>query len=214
MILYRRYIGNEVFSLFDTKLYQLVFEHNFSTSKCFNNLEEAKNISTDGKFSILYDLNSTKYLMADNFRYFIIEYPLLNIINAWKQTNSPTEELERSGITKAIGFYPIFTESSNGWGGLLHTTLPEKYAHEPTTYLDGTLGNIDWWYSIGMLCNFPSIYYESGIPSSPGVNTKRVSLWCAIGNSQVQFNIIKYSCICSKYSYLTFVSMAFIFICT
>lgn len=101
MILERQYLGGDIYSSLDFKIYQLVFEHNFTTSsRYFNSIDEAKNSTKLNKFSILYDLNNSKYIMNDNFRYYILEYPSLKLINSWKQKNSPTEEIEVSGQTK------------------------------------------------------------------------------------------------------------------
>lgn len=213
MILNRRYTNTGVYAMFNYKLYQLVFEHNFSISKCFTDTAEAKNSDKDGKFSILYDLNNTKYLMKDNFRHYILEYPELQLINAWKQTLSPTEEPEVERKYQATGFHPKITESPmKGWGGLVKTTLPEAIKRVPTTYLDGNPGNNTWWYSVGMLCNFPEMYDDKGVPASDQVKTKQVCLWSAIRESYCDF--AKYSCICSFYNSLTFVLMSYLFICS
>lgn len=221
MILDRKYIGNDVYASLDFKIYKLVFEHNYSVTNtnCFNNVEEAKNISVQNKFSILYDLNSTKYLMKDNFRYYIIEYPLLQRINAWKQTVSPTEELERAGLYVATGFTPIITQAPmDDWGGLVRTTLGEERKRVPVTYLDGIQKNGDWWYSIGMLCNAPSSYLSRGIPALRPLMTNQVSLWSAISETHTQFNFIfnnmKYSCHPSFHNSLASNIMTLIFFCS
>ena len=214
MILDRKYIGSDVYASLDFKIYQLVFEHNFTTENCFKNDEEAKNINIPNKFSILYDLNSTKYLFKDNFRYYIIEYPELKIFNAWKQTISPTEEIERSGLSTATGFTQLITEApQDGWGGLVKTTYPDHGTGTSGSYLDGIPRDSNWWFCIGLLCKSPSKFLNHGIPGSSSV-IKRVSLWSAIRDSQIYFKFEKYSCICPIYHSLAFDFTTIIFICS
>ena len=141
MILYRQYVGNNVYSSLGFKIYQLVFEHNFTTSRCFKDAGEARNSSAPGKFSILYDLENKKYIMKDHFRHFIAEYPEIKLINSWKQINSPTEENEVPGQTNASGFVPDITElPMNGWGGLVHTNMLDINYNVKFSYLDGNPG--------------------------------------------------------------------------
>ncbi|EAY12350.1 hypothetical protein TVAG_245820 [Trichomonas vaginalis G3] len=149
--------------------------------------------------------------MKDNFRYFIIEYPELKLINVWKQTISPTEELERSGLTTATRFTPIITQAPmDGWGGLVKTTYGEDNVHVPTSYLNGVPANQLWHYCIGILCTAPQIYLTEGMPAIYGVSTKRVSLWCALRDSRNYFNFVKHLCICSIYSSLAYQFMAIV----
>ncbi|EAY12266.1 hypothetical protein TVAG_028190 [Trichomonas vaginalis G3] len=216
MILDRKYIGINTYASLDFKIYQLVFEHNITeTTKCFKSIDEAKRINIPGKFSILYDLNNSKYIMDDILRHFIIELPELKLINAWKQKNSLTEELEVSGQYSAAGFTPQITEAPmSKWKGLVHSRLLDTGMSTPYTYLDGNPGIYYWHFPIGMFCNAPSSYQNSGMPAHRPNSVKRISLWSAISEYQIELNKIKYSCILSIYNSLAFDLLTLIFICS
>lgn len=133
----------------------LVFNHDIAGGYWLNDAEADQfNIAspelTTSKYSILYkidDLRSvaTKY----EFRLF---YPSLNKTNHWSQTFNP-----RSGgsfTTPVAGYTAIsIGMTANGWGGLEN--------NNENTYLDGTVYDGNWWYSIGSKASFPGMPAES-----------------------------------------------------
>ena len=147
--------------------------------------------------------------MKDSFRHFIIEYPELKYINAWKQKYSPTEEWEVPNRYAATGFVAQITEiKMDEWGGLVRTHIPDGTVNAVCNYLDGNPGRNTWFFSIGMLCNAPSDRKYVALPASNVTGVKRVSLWSAIKDYS-----IKYSCICSIYNTFSFEYLTLIFIC-
>ncbi|EAY12268.1 hypothetical protein TVAG_028210 [Trichomonas vaginalis G3] len=212
MILERKYSIDGTYTSFDFRYYQLVFEHNLSeNSKCFESVAEARDSQKTGRFSILYDLNNTKYLMKDNFRHFIIEYPEIQLINSWKQINSPTDEIEVPGQTKAIGFSPQVTEAPmKQWGGLVRTNILDNNYGVIFSYLDGHPGVWTWYFTIGLLCQ--TSYNSGGIPVNSQYTVNKVSLWSAT-KEYPHSNNAKCSCFSSVFRSSMFELSTFIFIC-
>ncbi|EAY03225.1 hypothetical protein TVAG_421130 [Trichomonas vaginalis G3] len=189
------YYDGKSYTYYNHSWYELVFEHNYSsTSKCFSSKKDALNINENGKYSILYDLNSTKYLMKDKYRYFILDYPNLNKINSWRQRNSPTVEKEKLNVMEALGFERYVTElPMEGWGGLVLSQLNLN-----RSLLDGLPGISHWQYAVAMICVEGNRYVEMGYPASFNeelqieVITDRIRLWAARGKV---FPTIPHSCV-------------------
>ncbi|EAX98374.1 hypothetical protein TVAG_357430 [Trichomonas vaginalis G3] len=131
-------------------------------------------------FSILDDLNSSTYVMEDNFRHFILDYPLLEKINVFQQLHSPLDDIEQEGNYEATDFKANLTEiPSSEWGGLVKNTIKDD--DRITTLIDGHPGRSYYFYAIGLYCTAHDQYIEIGLPTNSNNQlTKHVRLWAMV----------------------------------
>ena len=135
-----------------------VFHHNSKNKTVFFTDEaEALDIQTEDKYSILNQLGN--FRGPDGRFEFLLEYPEQHPgkFNRWKQEDDPTQitEVINSSVTvdnnpvKAKGYEGIHIDwQGEYWGGLL------KHIHTNdgvtvTTFIDGSVGHVDWYYAIG-----------------------------------------------------------------
>lgn len=168
------------FTKYKGDFYKLVFDHDQRITKCFQNEEEATHNIQAGTFSLLDELNQSFYVMNDNLRHFILEYPLLSVINVFKQKYSPLDNLETPNILTATNFEANLTElPAYDWGGLVKTTI--GYGKEIYSFIDGNPGVRTYFYAIGLYCSPLNRYINDGLPSNDnGHLTKQVRLWARV----------------------------------
>lgn len=177
--------------------YVRVFEHNFTTSRCFESQSEALNISVPGKYSILYRLNESKFTSSGGKYHFIIEYPELHVYNSWNQSLNPYYDRDRLKFNTCVDFGPeeinaIYTldnHSSLQFGGLVYESL--EYG-----LLEGQPGSYDnWWFTIGLTYKHTH-YKENGIPAN-GIVVNRVRLFARVNTFEFSMDSFYHFCICS-----------------
>lgn len=180
MVLKVFYVEDKVFTKYKGYYYLRVFEHNFTTANCFNNVDEALEVNLPGKFSILSHLNQSEFKFRDNKLNFIIEYPNENIYNSWTQSLPPYDDIDVEGVFQAKGFSATETLAPYGkayqggsWGGLVRNNI------QKLSLLDGIPGHSNWYYAIGMLCGTGSDYLSKGIPNNVEVSN-RVRLFASV----------------------------------
>lgn len=221
MVLRTIYIEDQVFTKYQGYYYLRVFEHNFTTSKCFNSTDEALEVDVPGKFSIISHLNESDYRFKDNKLHFIIEYPNQNIYHSWSQSLPPYDDIKPEGSYEADGFEPNETlavyayNATNGkWGGLVRNTILS--GNHSNSLLDGIPGDNFWYYTIGMLCNTSSIYLKEGFPDFSGRST-RVRLFARVENMKmkIQFYLSKIRCTMREKLYILpyYIFLYQVFIC-
>ena len=171
---------NFIYSIYDRKVYKLVFDHDQNYGKCFDSENDARHNNSKGMFSILDDLSSSTYIMEDNLRHFILDYPLLEKINIFQQLYSPLDDIEKPRNYIAVDFKANLTEiPSNEWGGLVKNTM--KNDGRVTTLIDGHPGRDTYYYAIGLYCTAHDRYIERGLPTNDNDQlTKHVRLWAMV----------------------------------
>ena len=140
-------IGNYEVKFFKNAFWLKLFFHNMTDiSNGFSSNEEALHCNSEGKYSILSELNES-YKIQGRYE-FLLEYPEIGDYNRWLQTNRPFDEVEKGDryvegyIPKHIGY------SGKGWGGLLKTNINAS----SFTLINGSpesLGGSNWFYAIG-----------------------------------------------------------------
>lgn len=158
----------------------LVFYHNFNkTEDLFKNKSEAILTNQENKYSILGKIKPSFRIKG---RYeFLLEYPKFEgYFNHWSQTKNPV----LAKPNEDNGYKPInISWTDNGWHGL-------AVSSSSCTFIDGSPLRDDWFYSIGLMCNWnnaiPS-YIEIGPMSAEEkekYRTKQVKLWIRIPSEQ------------------------------
>lgn len=187
MVLNIYYIEDKVYTKYRGYYYLRVFEHNFTTEKCFKSIDEALDVNVPGKFSIISQLNQSEYRFRDNKLNFIIEYPNENKYNSWNQSLPPYDDIETRGVIAAQGFnetetlapYGRLNEGGN-WSGLV------RCDELTNCLLNGIPGFSNWYYAIGLQCSTVSGYLKNGIPAYSDT-TKRVRLFASVPNVTMSF---------------------------
>ena len=147
-----------------------IFHHNVNTTVSWfeNNSQAAEcNVSSpmnNVKYSILSKLESFRD-ESGKFT-FMLRYPNEGKRNIWKQTSNPNSETIKGYEAISIDY------SENYWGGLEPDT-------GGNTYMDGSVGHGNWYYSIGSKVNYSS----NSIPSGNNGATKEVELYVKINNN-------------------------------
>lgn len=165
---------NIYYELSDGSLWKCIFYHDIGTSTARNlfvSNDEAGKSYTSTKYSILAnDIDEFEYPWSDTTNYeFLLTYNCnsqlfdSSVYQRWRQKNNPTLETvadttdgsgnaaELENITTGLGI-------GNYWGGLTLATTT-------ATYLDGSVGHNNWFFSVGTR-SFHSTY---GIPTSTAV---------------------------------------------
>jgi len=146
----------------------LVFNHDVSGGYWANNAQaDFFNAANPGittpKYSILQKIDELQ--TTPGTYEFRLYYPDQNITNHWTQTFDPRSG--SSGSATVAGYTPILIQgTNNGWGGLNRTTTG-------STYLDGSPGSGNWWYSIGSR----AVYAGIGAPGPNSITVKKVQLY-------------------------------------
>lgn len=141
----------------------LVFNHNISGGFWLSDTQANEfNVGSPGltttKYSILSKLDDIKSDSAYEFR---IYYPTSNLRNHWKQDFDPRSG---PGTSPVAGYVPINIQmTQNGWGGLERSG--------GSTYLDGSVGFGNWFYSIGSV-----FAWNGGLPAN-GTSVSAVQLF-------------------------------------
>ena len=103
-----------------------IFYHDYSSKVAFDSLEEAENVNTQYKFSILNEIDES-YKIDGKYE-FLLNYSDINNCNWWRQTNFPLEETLSSSDTHVKGYEPLHISwKSNNFGGLEKTPFHFKY---------------------------------------------------------------------------------------
>lgn len=189
---------NKTIGYYNHKYFIQVFYHDFKISRYFENASEAISCDLPGKYSILNELNSSIYDIH-GLRYFIIRYPRFSNYGIYfSQHNNPLDEVEDRNHT-AQGFNLIFSETTKTNLNMSGLTRSK----EGFSLLDGRPNSHEWYYAIGMYCNFDR-YCQSGIPCGINGNliTDYVELW-----AQINLNLyIKDVTVCNCLIYNYFLS--------
>jgi hypothetical protein len=130
------------------------------------------------KFSILNQIPN--FIRSDNKYKFKLQYPDvgLGIRNIWFQTSNPNTSL-------VSGYQAISIENSGQlWGGLERTNLS---GGTTATYIDGSVNNGNWWFSIGQKVSF------TGGNPGPGVTVNNTSLYMCIEDTKFIKNYPKWT---------------------
>ena len=128
-------------------LWVKVFYQNSSTGEYFNQ-NDIQSCNTKYKYSIM---NKIEEIKTGKTYEFMLEYPQIKGYNRWTQTSSSTMTSE-----KVSNYTPIdITWSGNNWKGICKS-------NNYNTYLDGSVGNNDYWYSIGSYKNTGSFNGSNG----------------------------------------------------
>ena len=126
-----------------------IFYHDYSSKVAFDSLEEAENVNTQYKFSILNEIDES-YKIDGKYE-FLLNYSDINNCNWWRQTNFPLEETLSSSDTHVKGYEPLHISwKSNNFGGLEKTPFHFKYNCVPCL-LDGAIYQDKWYYAIGLV---------------------------------------------------------------
>ena len=143
-----------------------IFRHKMNTvGGGFNSFEEASFVNETNKFSILSFIDS-KYKIKGKYE-FLLKYPDSKGYNRWRQSLFPLNEYDSNDKTCAKGYRSIHIDwNQNNWCGLMRSMNRTDIKCIPSL-LDGTIGNDNWFYSIGTMNNC-SINYKDNIPGPAG----------------------------------------------
>jgi hypothetical protein len=161
------------FTKFKGSYWMLVFHHNHTESATFDSKEEAMSSNSKGKYSILNLLNDEyRTLKNGSLKYeFIINWPNLSHYYQWRQTKNPLNEDDILGVPTVEGYEPIDVKLKLYWFGGL--AMDRNFSN---ALLNGCIGHLDWWESIGMLKTAYDHWIRVGIPASDGTASV-VDLW-------------------------------------
>lgn len=180
-----KYMGATVVDKYGAEWLEVFYHNTNNDAVYFTNEQEALHTNSQYKFSILDQLENFRGI--DNKFEFLLEYPvnLPNQYNRWKQSDNPTEisEVISSSVSpyKASGYEAIHIDwdtdgtSTNtmGFSGLLKSSTIGA-----DTFIDGSIGQGSWFYSIGSL-----IRWNGGIPGPKSrTSMKEVHLYVRIDN--------------------------------
>ena len=141
------------FKYFENVQWLKLFYHRPGSNKeVFTSEEEFLSVDTDQKYSILYILNS-KFKIKGKYE-FLLYYPDTDEYNWWRQTLIPYKDIEVEGVHEAKGYEPVVIQlDDNGWNGLVNSTIKDYNRKVICSYVDGSVGYSEWFYSIGMKCD-------------------------------------------------------------
>lgn len=169
---------------FDNAWWVRIFYHNNKDGTVlFSTVEECKNTNSENKYSHLDLLETTEYKGSDGKFEFLLNYPVLgeNNYNRWRQPKSPHQIFVGEGEkiqeyeSEHIGW------SGNDWGGMERNNRSTQTISD-YTYIDGSVGTVNWWYALGAIQNYP-LTEGIGIPGpNSQVITGPVELWVKIDN--------------------------------
>ena len=134
-------IGKYEFKNFEERQWLKIFYHNCSKGDFFTS-SHVMNVNTENKFSILYLLNEK--MKIDNKYEFLLEYPELKKYNHWRQTNSPTKDIDRKhdGHYYVSGYENCTIQMlEHNWGGL-------ALSNDDRTLIQGSMGTDYWYYAM------------------------------------------------------------------
>lgn len=165
---------------------RIFYHNNMDGTVLFSTVEECRNVQTENKYSRLYLLDDNTYKRNDGKFEFMLTYPgYSNEYNRWKQSESPCDTYTGTGAGSTVSGYEANYTSWKGsdWGGLERNSADRTQINR--TYIDGSVGFGNWWYSIGPVENYPG---TAGI-GIPGPNsqiiTGPVELWVRIDDGTV-----------------------------
>ena len=151
-----------------------IFYHYSGNGDYFLNFNEALNISSPNKYSILLFIDD-KYKINNKFE-FLLEYPEFNNYNRWKQSKHPLNNLDNDQLVE--GYEPIYIGFNSGWVGLVKSS-------DSRTVIDGHAGGY-WYYSIGtQIGGWTNNQFPGPPPNSNSV--KNCSLWLRIDNIKSKY---------------------------
>ncbi|MEM9455121.1 MAG: sulfatase-like hydrolase/transferase [Myxococcota bacterium] len=166
-VLSREYLHSDkiVFPPIGTS-WTLVFKHDISGG-LFTDNAEAQQVNADAdptsvtKYSRLDELESMRG--ADGKLHFKLVYPEVpDRFNEWKQSSNPVTTTERVDGYEAVDI----SWTDNHWGGLARSS-------EAHTFIDGSVGHGNWWYSIGS----NTAYGDHKVPGPNSTPVDRVELY-------------------------------------
>lgn len=173
--------GKEVVE-FKGSFWLKVFYHDYVEKALFEDENEALSSNNSQKYSILGSINN-KMRIAGKFE-FILYYPTLDAYFQWQQRRNPLEDIETSERKTAHGFKLIYSSvNETNFKGLVKTNLNSTTNHKINTLLNGTPGQTNWLFAVGMYACVSDYakYYNKGFPYYLPDPTDKVSLWLKIG---------------------------------
>ena len=135
-----------------------LFYHHFDNYEdAFEKAEDALDVYNEKQYSIILEASKWPH---DGPYEFLLQYPDLVGYNRWSQTNFPLNETDSTSSKSTVeGFSNISCTWTNAnWGGL-------QRANNIYTLLEGSIGHVDWFYSIGIRRNISAVW---GIRCLPG----------------------------------------------
>ena len=145
------------FSLREYKVFEgvqwlKIFHHKMTaTGGGFDSFEEASFVNKTNKFSILSIIDA-KYKINGKYE-FLLKYPSKEGYNRWRQSIFPLYEYDSKDKTCAKGYRGIHIDwNQSRWCGLVRSVYRNDEKCIPSL-IDGTIGTIDWFYSIGRINN-------------------------------------------------------------
>ena len=160
---------------FNNKRWLLLFYQNIYTINDFIKEEsEFLYVNQRTKFSIFKFINEDfKY---DNFYEFLLEYPSLEGYNQWKQGLFPLDCNESEG-DKTVDFQA--DSSTLSWSYLFKGLISSSAVSD--TFLDGSVDNDKWWYSIGAKRAYTKqLFPGPATKGESGISLSTVYLWIYI----------------------------------
>ena len=162
--------------------WMLLFHHNTQTESVFTP-QEALDSSKDDKYSILGKI--TDKMKIENKFEFLLEYPSLSLINHWRQSNNPCNEVENpnlDGAKKAEGYEGIIISmKTRYWGGLVSSSYQKSL-------LDGSANHENCYYAI-------ATYWTSSVNTYPGPDEGKYvtesALWIRIYEEEVHCSCLR-----------------------
>ena len=156
----------------ENKIWLLVFYHNASLGDYFTEISQVANIDTPQMYSILGNINKSKYLVNGYYE-FLYEVPGYEGYNHWKQKIHPFDTNPNSTM-ESIGYKKIsLTWERPIFGGITRSQTNDTF------YSCVGYGNYEtyWWYSIGAKRAYRK---NNTVPSFYETETSAIALWLRI----------------------------------
>ena len=158
---------------YDGKTWARVFYHD-TRGGLFTSEAEALSCISTYKYSCLGNIQNLK--PEGNTKYeFMLYYPEMGMLNRWKQTNRPQDEIsvDGDGTGKVTGYEAITIQMDGAyWGGLAKSTTTH-------TLLDGSITHNNWWFAVGSYSYHPTDTVVT-IPGGNTTNVNVVELWMVV----------------------------------
>ena len=149
---------------------RIFYQRKYSYSEGFDSKSQCYDYVSDSMYSILG--NASEYSPFGDKYEFLLEYPEIEGYNRWKQTDFPTKNKEKVGVSPVKGYENVsISWNIQYWGGL-------SVSLSPTSLLDGSIGNYYFWFSICYLKNVGD--YDDKMPGPSLIH--EVILWMRVSD--------------------------------
>ena len=153
-------------------------------------------VNKENKFSIWKFIDDS--FKINGYFEFLIQYPEIVGYNHWRQIKNPIKTSDHEDIN--IGFNT--DGCNNSWPGFYCGGLVNS-SNQGFAFLDGSVGIIDYWFTIGAKKSYvkPLRFAGPVLPSGRGFEANKVLLWIKL-NPSILKQISKFGNIKTMYNIL------------